>query len=91
MKGRAAARDAGFGLSIGGYAVGRLTFEDRWGAVGLGAGLSIGAAAAKEGLDAAGLGTPSWRDFVWSLLGAALGLGASVTFDAALHGPRLNN
>ncbi|MBW2526978.1 MAG: hypothetical protein JRI23_22545, partial [Deltaproteobacteria bacterium] len=78
---------AGFGLSVGGYAVGRIAFDERWAAAGLGAGLSIGLAAGKEGLDAAGWGTPSWQDFVWSFIGAALGLGTSVTFDAALSGP----
>jgi uncharacterized protein YfiM (DUF2279 family) len=78
---------AGFGLSAGGYVVGRLAFDDRLAATGFGAGLAIGLAAGKEGLDAAGLGTPSWQDFVWSVVGTALGLGASITFDAALTGP----
>lgn len=78
---------AGFGLSVGGYAFGRFAFDDPYAAAGVGGGLSIGLAAGKEGVDALGLGTASWRDFVWSVVGTALGLGVSFTFDAALHGP----
>jgi putative lipoprotein len=78
---------AGFGLAVGGYTVGALTLDDRWAAAGLGATIAVGVGAAKEGLDAAGLGTPSWKDFTWDIIGTALGIGVSLAFDAALRGP----
>jgi len=78
---------ASFGLSAGGYAFGVASFDSRWAAVALGSGIALGLGAAKEGLDAAGLGTPSWEDLVWDVVGTALGLGVAVTFDAALRGP----
>ncbi len=78
---------AGAGLSAGGYAAGIIGLDNRWGALAIGSGLALTAGAAKEGLDAAGLGQPSWRDFVWTVVGTALGVGVSVTFDAALRGP----
>lgn len=77
---------AGFGSASVGYALAVATFDDRWAAVALGSSLALSLGAAKEGLDAAGMGTPSWKDFVWTAVGAALGLGVSVTFDAALRG-----
>lgn len=78
---------AGAGISAGGYALGAWGFESRWGGVGLGTGLGLAIGGAKEGLDAAGLGTASYKDFVWSALGTVLGIGVSITFDAALRGP----
>ena len=78
---------AGAGLGGGGYAVGVLGFEERWAGVLFGAGLGLLAGAGKEGLDAAGLGVPSYKDFVWTALGTMLGIGVSITFDAALRGP----
>ena len=78
---------AGFGLAAGGYAIGAWAFEDRWSAVAFGAGLTVAIGAAKEGLDSAGLGSASWKDFVWDLVGGTLGLGVALTFDAALRGP----
>jgi len=80
---------AGLGFSALGYGIGALAFDDRWAAVGLGTGLALAVGGAKEGLDAAGLGSPSWRDFVWVGVGAVLGVGVSVTFDAALRGAEL--
>jgi len=78
---------AGLGSSSVGYGVGIAALDDRWAALALGSSLALGLGATKESLDAAGLGTPSWKDFVWTAVGAALGLGLSVTFDAALRGP----
>jgi putative lipoprotein len=78
---------AAFGISVAGYAGGVAAFDDRWSAVAFGSGIAIGLGAAKEGLDAAGLGQPSWKDFAWDVIGAALGIGVAVSFDAALRGP----
>jgi putative lipoprotein len=80
---------AGLGFSAVGYGIGAWALDDRWAGVALGTGLALGVGTAKEGLDAAGLGSPSWRDFVWVAVGTALGLGVSVTFDAALRGAEL--
>lgn len=77
-----------FGIAAAGYGIGVATFDERWAAVALGSGVAIGLGAAKEGLDAAGLGHPSAKDFVWDLLGATLGIGVGITFDAALRGPQ---
>jgi putative lipoprotein len=49
-----------------------------------GAGVGLGAGLAKEALDFAGLGTPSWKDFLWDAIGTALGLGVSVGLDSVL-------
>ncbi len=81
---------AGVGLSVGGYAIGIASLDDRLTALGLGAGLALGLGALKEALDAMGLGTPSWKDFTWTAAGTALGLGLSVSFDLALRGPTID-
>jgi putative lipoprotein len=75
-----------FGLSTAGYGIGVAAFDERWAGLLLGGGVTLGLAAAKEGFDAAGLGTPSGKDFLWGVVGTALGLGVSITFDAALRG-----
>ena len=80
---------AGFGIGVGGYALGAAALENRWIGVGMGIGLAALIGGAKEGLDAAGLGQPSWKDFVWDVLGGTLGVGVSLTFDAALRGGEL--
>jgi uncharacterized protein YfiM (DUF2279 family) len=67
--------------------VGVAVFEERWAALLLGAGVALGLGALKEGLDAAGLGHPSAKDFVWDVVGTAFGLGVALAFDAALRGP----
>lgn len=78
---------AGAGLGGGGYGLGVLAFDERWAGVAFGAGLGLALAGLKEGLDAAGLGTPSYKDFIWGLLGTSLGVGVAIAFDAALRGP----
>jgi putative lipoprotein len=75
------------GLSVLGYGLGIWAFDDRLAAASLGTGLAVGLGATKEALDAAGLGDPSWKDFTWDVVGAVLGVGLSLTFDAALRGP----
>jgi putative lipoprotein len=84
---KAAHFGAAFVVGCGGYGLGVAALEDRWAGVGLGATLAIGLGAVKEGLDAAGLGRPSLKDFAWDVVGALLGVGVSLTFDAALRGP----
>jgi len=75
------------GIAAAGYGLSVWALDDRFAATGLSAGATIALGAAKEGLDAAGLGEPSWKDFAWDVVGTALGVGISLTFDAALRGP----
>ncbi|HKQ68988.1 MAG TPA: hypothetical protein VJT73_06605 [Polyangiaceae bacterium] len=70
---------SGYGLTTAGT-------EDRWKAFAVGGGAAIGAGALKEGLDAAGYGDPSWKDFAWDVIGAACGLGVAWIVDVAAHG-----
>ncbi|WP_437925447.1 hypothetical protein WMF37_41320 [Sorangium sp. So ce291] len=70
-------------LASGGYALGSLATDDIGGRIALGAAVALGAGLAKEALDAAGYGTPSFRDLVWDALGTSAGLGLSVWFDLA--------
>ncbi|WP_437620445.1 hypothetical protein [Sorangium sp. So ce1151] len=70
-------------LASGGYALGALATDDIGGRIALGAAVALGAGLAKEALDAAGYGTPSFRDLVWDALGTSAGLGLSVWFDLA--------
>lgn len=53
----------------------------------VGGSLALGAGALKELLDLAGLGTPSWKDFVWDVLGAATGLLTSWLVDRFIVTP----
>jgi putative lipoprotein len=69
-----------------GYGLTTALTEDRWKAWVVGAGAAVVAGAVKEGLDAAGFGDPSWRDFAWDLIGAASGLGVAWLVDTAAHG-----
>jgi putative lipoprotein len=70
-------------LAGGGYALGSLVTDDKVGRVALGVDLALSAALAKEAADEAGLGTPSWRDFTWGVLGTGLGVSVSLVIDLA--------
>lgn len=72
-------------IAGGGYAVGALVWDDYAGPIALGSGLALGAGVAKESLDAAGLGDPSWRDLAWDVIGTAIGIGISVLVHAAVR------
>jgi putative lipoprotein len=50
----------------------------------LGAGLTVLLGAAKEAADALGLGTPSWRDLTWDVVGAVTGALLALAVDALL-------
>jgi len=77
---------AGGALAAAGYAVTTSFTEDRWKAFAIGGGVALGAGAMKEGLDALGSGDPSWKDFAWDAIGAAVGLGIAFAVDAAVRG-----
>ena len=70
-------------LAGGGYALAALGVEGTPGRLAGGAALALGAGAAKEAFDAAGFGTPSWRDVAWDVAGLAFGLLFSAAVDHA--------
>jgi uncharacterized protein YfiM (DUF2279 family) len=76
---------ASVALAGGGYGLGALATPDIPGRVAVGAAVALGAGVAKETLDAAGFGTPSWRDLAWDVLGATVGLGLSVALDLVVR------
>jgi uncharacterized protein YfiM (DUF2279 family) len=73
-------------IAAGGYALGTAAWPERSRSILLGAGAALLAGALKEGLDAAGLGRPSWRDFAWDAVGAVCGVGIAFTIDVGVHG-----
>lgn len=79
---------ATFGLAGAGYGLGAAAGADRPGRLALGASIALGAGLGKEVADALGLGTPSWKDFTWDVLGTVLGVTTAFCFDLALTGPR---
>jgi putative lipoprotein len=68
-----------------GYGVGTEIFDHRWQCAVFGGGLAVGAGAAKELLDMTGAGDPSWKDFTWDVIGAAVGLGVAIAIDALVR------
>lgn len=64
---------AGAGVAAAGFVVGDALSPHAEERLLLGVGAGVGAAAAKELADAAGLGVAAWDDLAWSALGAALG------------------
>jgi putative lipoprotein len=75
-------------ISGGGYGVTALVVDAIPARIVFGAGLAVSAGAAKELVDLAGFGTPSWKDFAWDVFGTAVGLGIAVTIDVATRRPR---
>lgn len=73
-------------IAGGGYALGTGLTQERWKAFALGGGAALTAGALKEGLDAMGLGTPSWRDFTWDVAGTLVGLGIAYAIDVLVRG-----
>jgi putative lipoprotein len=77
---------AGSIIAGGGYALGTALWNERSHAILLGLGAALAAGAAKEALDATGLGHPSWKDFAWDAIGGLCGVGIAVTIDIGVHG-----
>lgn len=76
------------GLSGGGYAAGAMIWDEPLPALLTGAGLALGAGAAKELWDLAGNGHPSWRDMAWNVVGAGAGLLVAWSIHALLQPER---
>jgi len=68
-----------------GYGVTTAFARDRWKAFAIGGGAALAAGALKEGYDATGHGDPSWKDFGWDVIGAAVGLAIAWGIDTAVH------
>lgn len=73
-------------LSAGTYTASSFFFDARYPRLLLGAGVSLGLGAGKELADLAGLGTPSWKDFAWDVIGTATGLLVAYGLDLAIFG-----
>lgn len=73
-------------LSAGTYTASSFFFDARYPRLLLGAGVSLGLGAGKELADLAGLGTPSWKDFAWDVIGTATGLLLAYGLDLAIFG-----
>jgi putative lipoprotein len=69
------------GITGGGYAIATQTTDDIGGRAALAASLGIGVGLGKEILDACGLGHPSWKDFLWDVIGTSAALTIAVSID----------
>lgn len=76
---------ASMGVAGAGYGLSAIGAEDIRVRIAFGAGAGIVVGAAKEILDLAGFGTPSWKDFTWDVIGVAVGIGISVSIDLAVR------
>lgn len=70
-------------LAASGYGLSAIVIDGRKNRAVLGATLALGAGYSKEVLDAVGFGTPSWKDFVWDVIGTGVGVGLAIALDAA--------
>ena len=69
------------GITGGGYGLATQITDDVAGRAALAASLGIGAGLGKEVLDAMGLGDPSWKDFLWDVIGTSLAVTVAVSID----------
>lgn len=85
--GRDKALHFGASAAIAGTGYGVTTsFTDRRAlAFAVGGGVALGTGLAKEVLDAAGYGTPSWKDLAWDAIGTLVGLGIAYGVDALIR------
>jgi putative lipoprotein len=81
--------DVSAGIAAAAYGVSAGWLVDaRWKALALGGGVALGAGAAKELVDATGVfgGDPSWKDFVWDIVGTVAGLALAWGVDVLVGG-----
>ncbi len=72
-------------IAGGGYGVTAALDQDRPLRFAIGGALGVGAGVAKELLDLAGSGDPSWKDLTWDLLGVATGLALAFAVDRLIE------
>lgn len=70
-------------LAASGYGLSAIAIDGRKNRAVMGATFAISIGYSKEVLDAVGFGTPSWKDFVWDVIGSGVGVGLAVALDAA--------
>lgn len=73
-------------LAGGAYTVTATQSRSRFVPLLVGGGVALAAGAAKEGVDALGFGTASWKDFAWDAAGTIVGLGIAWSLDLLLRG-----
>ena len=73
------------GITGGGYGLATQLTEDVAGRAAIAASLGIGAGLAKEVADALGLGTPSWKDLLWDVIGTGVAISVSVSIDLGVR------
>lgn len=73
------------GITGGGYGLATQITDDVAGRAAIAASLGIGAGLAKEVADALGLGTPSWKDFLWDVIGTGVAISVSVSIDLGVR------
>ncbi len=72
-------------IAAGGYGIGTTLFDGYAAPAALGAGLALTAGIGKEAMDAAGYGTPSWKDLTWDVAGTATGVGIALLVHLAVR------
>jgi uncharacterized protein YfiM (DUF2279 family) len=79
--------DASLGIASITYALSTWKLTDSRGVgLAIGGATTLAVGAAKEGLDAVTGGDPSWKDFAWDAIGAAVGLALAWGVDLLLGG-----
>ena len=73
-------------IAGGTYAVSAPFFKARYPPLVIGAAFTLAVGGIKEGIDATGSGTPSWKDFTWDAIGTATGLLVAWLVDFAIRG-----
>ncbi|MDB4945759.1 MAG: putative lipoprotein [Labilithrix sp.] len=73
-------------LAASGYVVGGAVFDARGHALLTGGALAAAAGIAKETLDLAGYGDPSWKDLAWDGIGGVCGLAVAWSVDLLVRG-----
>lgn len=71
-------------IAAGGYGLGTTIFDGYAAPAAFGAGLALTAGIGKEAVDAAGYGTPSWKDLTWDVAGTATGVGIALLIHLAV-------
>lgn len=73
------------GFTGGGYAIATTFTDDIAGRAAMAASFGIGAGLGKEVVDTMGFGTPSWKDFLWDVIGTGIGVSVSITIDLGVR------
>lgn len=72
-------------ITGGGYGLSCVIDQNVGARAAIAASIGIGAGLAKEVADALGLGTPSWKDFLWDVIGTGISLSLAVSLDLGVR------